>query len=175
MRGLGEKGAIGLLMLSLVIVTSGVGLSWWVYGKGGGRNARATVARNAPGAFFHRSPATKLGGFWRFLENAMGFDAFYQKAIINPLAFFAGGIDMLERMVFVPLMGLAEAASKLRPHHPRLRRGGLNGGFDGVCDGLRERADFNLASQSGRPQGYLRTIGLGVTVLLVLYFWLSAG
>jgi hypothetical protein len=106
----------------------------------------------------------------------MGFDAFYQKAVISPLAFFAGGIDMLERMVFVPLMGLAEAVIK---GCGRITRAsdevGLNRGFDGVCDGLRERADASSRSQTGRPQGYLRTIGLGVSVLLVLYFWLSAG
>ncbi len=160
----GEKGAIGLLVLSFVIVTVGVGASVAVY-----RNAMASSDTPDP-------LCSKLGGFWRFLENAMGFDAFYQKAVINPLAFFAGGIDMLERMIFVPLMGLAEMAIK---GCGRITRAsdevGLNKGFDGVCDGLRERADSTSRSQTGSPQGYLRTIGLGVTVLLVLYFWLSAG
>jgi hypothetical protein len=155
---------MGLLVLSLAIVTVGVGASVAVY-----RNAMASCDTTDP-------LASKLGGFWRFLERAMGFDAFYQKAIINPLAFFAGGIDMLERMVFVPLMGLAEAAIKTCGRITRASdEAGLNRGFDGVCDGLRERATSTSRSQSGRPQGYLRTIGLGVTVLLVLYFWLSAG
>jgi NADH-quinone oxidoreductase subunit L len=172
----GEKGAIGLLVLSLVIVMVGVGLSWWVYGKGGGRDARATVAGASGTGVFTDPLSSKLGRFWKALENAMGFDAFYQKAIINPLAFFAGGIDMLERMVFVPLMGLAEAGIKACGRITRASdEAGLNKGFDGVCDGLRERAASTSRSQSGRPQGYLRTIGLGVTVLLVLYFWLSAG
>jgi NADH-quinone oxidoreductase subunit L len=161
---LSEHGAMGLLVLSLVIVTVGVGASVAVY-----RNAMASSETPDP-------LATKLGGLWRFLENAMGFDAFYQKAIINPLAFFAGGIDMLERMVFVPLMGLAELFIK---GCGRITRAsdevGLNKGFDGVCDGLRDRADSTSRSQTGRPQGYLRTIGLGVSVLLVLYLWLSAG
>jgi len=145
-------------------VTLGVGTSVAVY-----RNAMASSDTPDP-------LSTKLGGFWRFLENAMDFDAFYQKVVINPLAFFAGGIDMLERMIFVPLMGLAEMAIK---GCGRITRAsdevGLNKGFDGVCDGLRERADSISRSQTGSPQGYLRTIGLGVTVLLVLYFWLSAG
>jgi NADH-quinone oxidoreductase subunit L len=159
----GEHGAMGLLVLSLVIVTVGVGLSWMAYGRRSGRDAHAPFEK-------------KLGGLWKFLERAMGFDAFYQKAVINPLAFFAGGIDMLERMVFVPLMGLAEVAIKACGRITRASdEAGLNRGFDGVCDGLRERATSTSRSQTGRPQGYLRTIGIGVSVLLVLYFWLSAG
>jgi NADH:ubiquinone oxidoreductase subunit 5 (subunit L)/multisubunit Na+/H+ antiporter MnhA subunit len=159
----GEHGAVGLLVLSLVIVTLGVGASVAVY-----RNALASSQTPDP-------LSSKLGGLWRFLENAMGFDALYQKAVINPLAFFAGGIDMLERMVFVPLMGLAEAIIKCCGRITRASdEAGLNRGFDGVCDGLRDGAASTSRSQSGRPQGYLRTIGIGVSVLLVLYFWLSA-
>ncbi len=154
---------VGLLVLSLVIVTVGVGLGWRVYGGRCGRDARAPFE-------------AKLGGCWTFLENAMSFDALYQKTIINPLAFIAGGIDMLERMVFVPLMGLAEMLIKGCGRITRASdEQGLNKTFDGVCDGLRERADSTSRSQTGRPQGYLRTIGLGVSVLLVLYLWLSAG
>lgn len=160
----GEHGAIGLLVLSLAIVTLGVGASVAVY-----RNALASSDTPDP-------LSSKLGGLWRFLENAMGFDAFYQKAVISPLAFIAGGIDMLERMVFVPLMGLAELFIKGCGRITRASDDqGLNKGFDGVCEGLQESAASTSRSQTGRPQGYLRTIGLGVSVLLVLYFWLSAG
>ena len=51
---------------------------------------------------------------------------------------------------------------------------GLNRGFDGVCSGMKNRASSASDSQVGRPQGYLRAIGLGMSVLLALYFWLSA-
>jgi hypothetical protein len=87
-------------VLSLAIVIIGVGASFAVY-------RHVSSSSTAPDPL-----AGRLGGLWGFLEQAMGFDAFYQKAIIAPLAFFAGGIDMLERMVFVPLMGLAEAIIK---------------------------------------------------------------
>ena len=160
----GEKGAIGLLVLSLLIVTVGVGLAWKVYGKGG-------VAGNSS---FTDPLSTKLGGFWTFLENAMGFDALYQKCIIAPLAFIAGGIDMLERMVLVPLMGAAEIIIKLGGRITRASdEAGLNTGFDSICSALRERAATTSRSQSGRPQGYLRAIGLCMALLLALYFWLS--
>jgi NADH-quinone oxidoreductase subunit L len=160
---LGEHGVIGLLALSLVIVMVGVGSSWAVYRNGSNDS-------NAPDPL-----AEKLGGLWKFLENAMGFDALYEKAIIGPLAFFAGAIDALERMVFVPLMGVAEVVIKLFGKITRRTdEKAINGGFDGVCSGLQSRADSASCSQSGSPQSYLRAIGLGMSVLLLLYLWLNA-
>jgi hypothetical protein len=46
----------------------------------------------------------------------------------------------------------------------------LNRGFHSACDGLQRRAGVASASQTGRPQGYLRAIGLGAALLLLLYF-----
>jgi NADH-quinone oxidoreductase subunit L len=158
----GEKGAIGLLVLSLVIVTAGMGGSVSIY-----RNAMPRSDSPDP-------LSAKLGGLWRFLENAMGFDTLYQKTIIAPLAFLAGGIDMLERMILVPLMGAAEIILKICGRITRASdEVGLNMGFDVLCNGLRERAASSSRSQPGRPQGYLRAIGLCMAILLALYFWLS--
>jgi NADH-quinone oxidoreductase subunit L len=155
--------SVGLLILSLVIVTVGVGLSWWVYGKVVNRS-------DAPDPM-----STRLGGLWKFLENAMGFDAIYQKFIINPLAFIAGGIDMVERMVFVPLMGLAEIFTKGLGRITRATdEAAINRGFDVTCTGLKQRAATTSVAQTGRVQAYLRAIGLGMSLLLVLYLWLSA-
>ncbi len=157
---LGES--VGLLILSLVIVTLGVGLSWRAYGGKGGRDAHAPFER-------------KLGRFWNFLGNAMGFDAFYRKAVINPLAFVAGGIDMVERMLFAPLMGLAELVAKAIGRITRSTdEAGINRGFDIACAGIKQRGAAASASQTGRIQACLRAIGLGMSVLLVLYLWLGA-
>ena len=154
---------LGLIALSLGIVTVGVGASWMIYRK-------PSENSNAPDPL-----AGKLGPLWNFLERAMGFDALYEKAIIGPLAFFAGGIDMLERMLFVPLMGVAEGLIK---GFGRLTgatdESGINRGFNSLCSELKNRAGSASRSQSGRPQAYLRSIGLGMSVLLILYFWLSA-
>jgi hypothetical protein len=119
--------------------------------------------------------AGKLGGVWNFLERAMGFDALYEKVVIGPLAFFAGAIDALERQVCVPLMGVGEACIKTFGRWTGASdEKGLNDGFNRLCSGLQDRADSASRSQNGRPQGYLRAIGLGMSVLLILYFWLSA-
>ena len=158
-----KHGALGLLCLSLVIVTTGVGVAWSVY-------------RSLPDAStVPDSLEKKLGGVWAFLEQGMRFDALYDKAVIGPLAFLGGAINAVDRMILVPLMGVGEACAK------RLGRWTgasdekcLNGGFRRMCSGLIDRALSASRSQNGRPQGYLRAIGLGMSVLLVLYFWLHA-
>jgi NADH-quinone oxidoreductase subunit L len=152
-----------LIGLSLAIVTLGVGASWAIY-----RNVSSDSQAADP-------LAGKLGGVWRFLEQAMGFDALYEKAIIGPLAFFAGAIDALERQVFVPLMAVGESCVKRVGRWTGVSdEKGLNDGFDRLCSGLQNRAVSASRSQSGRPQAYLRAIGLGMSVLLILYFWLIA-
>jgi hypothetical protein len=105
----------------------------------------------------------------------MGFDALYDKAIIAPLAFLAGAVDALEKQIFVPLMSVGEGFIKRVGRFTETADDkGLNDGFNGACKGLLNRADSTSDSQSGRPQSYLRGIGLAMSLLLVLYFWLSA-
>jgi NADH-quinone oxidoreductase subunit L len=155
--------ALGLLGISLAIVTVGVGASWMIY-----RNLSADS--NAPDPL-----EEKLGGVWGFLVAAMGFDALYEKAIIKPLASLACVVNSIERNVFVPLMAAFEGGFKM---FGRLTGAtdekGINKGFDGVCSGMKNSASSASDAQVGKPQGYLRAIGLGMSVLLILYFWLSA-
>ncbi len=159
----GEHGAMGLLILSLAIVIIGVGASYAIY-----RNVSSDS--DAPDPM-----SGKLGPLWNFLERAMGFDALYEKTIIGPLAFIAGAVDAVERMILVPLMGVGEACIKLLGKITGATdEVGLNDGFDGMCAGLQHSAKSASSAQLGRPQAYLRSIGLGMSVLLVLYFWLSA-
>ena len=152
-----------LIGLSLGIVTVGVSAAWLVYRQPSNNS-------NAPDPL-----AGKLGPIWNFLEQAMGFDALYQKTIIGPLAFFAGAIDALERQIFVPLMAAGESCCKLFGRWTGISdEAGLNGGFNSLCGGLQQQAAGASRRQRGRPQGYLRAIGLGMAVLLILYFWLIA-
>jgi len=155
--------ALRLIGLSLVIVTLGVGASWAVYRRGS-TDSRAPDPLAGP-----------LGGLWKFLEQAMGFDSLYDKAVIGPLAFVAGAVDALERQVLVPLMAAGESCIKgFGRWTGASDEQGLNEGFNSLCAGLQNSADSASLSQTGRPQGYLRAIGLGVSVLLIVYFWLIA-
>jgi NADH-quinone oxidoreductase subunit L len=157
-------GALGLLLISLAIVGIGVGVGWKCYHE-------ISSDSQAPDPL-----ASRLGGIWNFLENAMGFDGLYQRWIIGSLAFIARLVDTVERAVFAPLMGVAEECAKGIGVMTRSSDDhGINKGFDGMCGGLQRRAASASSSQSGRIQSYLRSIGLGACVLLVLYFWLGAG
>ena len=155
--------ALKLIGLSLAIVTVGVSAAWAVY-----RNPSSDSCAPDP-------LARPLGPLWTFLEQAMGFDALYDKAVIGPLAFLAGAVNALERQVFVPLMAAGESCIKCFGRWTGTSdEMGLNDGFNSLCAGLQNRADSASRSQGGRPQGYLRAIGLGMSVLLILYFWLIA-
>ena len=155
--------ALELLAISLAIVTVGVGLSWMIY-----RNVSEDSTAPDP-------LEKKLGGIWGFLKSGMGFDAFYEKCIIAPLAVLAATVNVIERYIFVPLMAIVQSCAKLLG----LITGSsdenvLNRGFDQGCAGMKSSAASASAAQSGRPQGYLRGIGLAMSVLLILYFWLSS-
>jgi NADH:ubiquinone oxidoreductase subunit 5 (subunit L)/multisubunit Na+/H+ antiporter MnhA subunit len=153
----------GLLAISLAIVAIGVGASSAIY-----RNLSNDSDASDP-------LEEKLGGLWGFLVAAMGFDALYEKVIIKPLAAFASMVNSIERNVFVPLMAAFEGGFKLLGRFMgSADEKGLNRGFDGVCSGIKNRASSASDSQVGRPQGYLRAIGLGMSVLLILHFWLGS-
>jgi NADH-quinone oxidoreductase subunit L len=160
---LAKPESLKLIGLSLVLVTVGVSASWFVY-----RNPSSDSRAPDP-------LEGKLGGAWKFLGDGMRFDATYDRFIIAPLAALARGVDGVERQLFVPLMALSEGLIKLFGRWTGTAdEKGLNDGFNQVCAGLQGSADSASKGQSGRPQGYLRAIGLGASVLLILYFWLIA-
>ncbi|HEX5789788.1 MAG TPA: proton-conducting transporter membrane subunit, partial [Luteolibacter sp.] len=152
-----------LIAASLVIFTVGVSASWSIY-----RKVKTDSGRAEP-------LSARFGKLWPFLERAMGFDDLYRKCIIEPLAFLAGGVDMLERIVMVPLMGVGEAVVKSLGAFARgTDEFALNGGFNRICDALKRQAANTSAGLSGRPQSYLRTIGLTMSVLLIVYLWFAS-
>ena len=160
---LAKPDALKLIGLSLVLVTTGVSASWLVY-----RNPSSDSRAPDP-------LEGKLGGVWKFLGDGMRFDATYDKFIIAPLAALARAVDGIERQLFVPLMALSEGLIKrVGRWTGSADENGLNNGFNQMCAGLQGSADSASACQSGRPQAYLRAIGLGASVLLILYFWLIA-
>ncbi|MBN8456563.1 MAG: NADH-quinone oxidoreductase subunit L [Verrucomicrobia bacterium] len=155
--------ALVLVGISLTIVTVGVTASWLVYRyPSGDSRAPDPIER-------------KFGGLWAFLGTGMGFDAFYEKHIISNVARLGRAVDTAERMFFVPLMALAEGVIKLCGRWTgTVDEQSLNRGFNTICAEMKNRAGTASASQSGRPQAYLRAIGLGTAVLLVMYFLISA-
>jgi NADH-quinone oxidoreductase subunit L len=155
--------AIKLVILSLALVTVGVTASWLVY-----RNPSSDSRTPDP-------LEGKLGKGWTFLGQGMYFDAMYDKFIIANVARLGGLVDRIERGFFVPLMVLTEGFIKLFGRWTGTAdEKGLNAGFNRVCGGLQDSAESASDGQSGRPQSYLRAIGLGTAALLLVYFWITA-
>lgn len=162
LNALTAHGGLGLISLSLVIVTIGVGVALKIYRD-------PPTDSNAPDPL-----EGKLGGAWNFLSEGMKFDTFYEKFIIKPLSFIADAVNTMERLVFVPMMAIGESLSKAFGRATgSADEAGLNKGFNKLCSGLQSQANSTSDYQSGKPQGNLRTIGLGLTTLLILYFWLG--
>jgi hypothetical protein len=48
---------------------------------------------------------------------------------------------------------------------------GVNRGFDETCRRISDGGGFLSAFQNGRVQSYLRTLGLAMTVLVLVLIW----
>ncbi len=154
--------SLKLIALSLALVTTGVGLGWKVFQR---EDSDSTL----PDPIEHRTP-----GLWKALGAALYFDAFNNAVVIRLCALCGALAAALERFFFLPLLALGESlgAAFARITGEADHRA-LNRGFNGVCDALRSGASATSRRQSGRPQTYLRAIGIGMAALVFLYLWIS--
>src|SRR5881398_950158 len=145
-----------IILLSLVLVTGGIGLGWLMY-----RNVPDPLARAQPGLF-------------RFLENKMWFDEIYEQTVIAFSRMLSRLSDWLDRYFWDGLVrlfaGLGQAfgvLSKGFDDH------GINAGVDETTSGTRGFGRLISAAHSGQIQTYLGAIAIGMLLLLVLYAWLG--
>jgi NADH-quinone oxidoreductase subunit L len=147
-----------IILLSLLVVGAGVGLGIRVY-----RNAGATdpLQESQPGVF-------------RFLEHKMWIDELYEHTILAWAAAASRLADWMDRNVWdggVRLVGgMAKCIGRMASNFDE---GGINTGVDQGCDSTRELGNEMSAWHNGQVQLYLRVIGIGMLVLLVLYVWLA--
>ncbi len=159
-----DAGGAGLMVLSIVLVAFGLGIGWAIYG----RNARTSAT--APDPLEVRAP-----GVWAALGDRLGFDAFYAATVFKLNAGAAALADALDRYVWGGairlLTRLGEFAGVV---HRETDEDVLNGGFDAASRGLRSGGDSYSKAQTGDAHGYLRAVGLGF-VVIVLVVMLGGG
>jgi NADH-quinone oxidoreductase subunit L len=159
-----EAGGAGLMVLSIVLVAFGLGIGWAIYG----RNVRTTAT--APDPLAVRAP-----GLWAALGDRLGFDAFYAATVFKLNAGAAALADALDRYVWGGairlLTRLGEFAGVV---HRETDEDVLNGGFDAASRGLRSGGETYSKAQTGDAHGYLRAVGLGF-VVIVLVVMLGGG
>jgi NADH-quinone oxidoreductase subunit L len=156
-----ESGMLGLMLASAVIVFTGLGLGWWLYGK----RQRKTVEE--PDVLQVAQPA-----IFRLLENKYFVDEIYEATVIRFNAWAAHVSDFLDRWIWG---GAVLLVTWVTLGLSRLYRFTddfvVNLGFDTGCESLREGGGEMSKWHSGRVQTYLRVIGVALVVLVLFLIW----
>jgi NADH-quinone oxidoreductase subunit L len=156
-----ESGTLGLMLASTMIVFTGLGLGWWLYGK----RLRKTVEE--PDVLQVAQPA-----IFRLLENKYFVDEIYEATIIRFNAWAARASDFLDRWIWGGMVLLvAWVTLGLSRLYQFTDDFVVNLGFDAGCDTLREGGGKISSWHSGRVQAYLRVIGVALVVLVLFLIW----
>ena len=156
-----EGGTLGLMLVSAMIVFTGLGLGWWLYGK----RLRKTVEE--PDVLQVAQPA-----LFRLLENKYFVDEIYEATVIRFNAWAARASDFLDRWIWG---GMVLLVTWMTLGLSRLYRFTddfvVNLGFDAGCETLREGGGEISSWHTGRVQTYLRVIGVSLVVLVLFLIW----
>jgi NADH-quinone oxidoreductase subunit L len=156
-----ESGSLGLMLVSAVIVFSGLGLGWWLHGK----RLRKTVEE--PDVLQVAQPT-----LFRLLENKYFVDEIYEATVIRFNAWAARACDFLDRWIWGGAVLLVSwvtlGLSRLYQFTDDFV---VNLGFDAGCETLREGGGEISSWHTGRVQTYLRIIGVALVVLVLFLIW----
>ncbi|NQU10925.1 NADH-quinone oxidoreductase subunit L [bacterium] len=153
-----------VLWSSIGVGLLGLFLGWAVYG----RRTMASAAEPDP-------LAAKLGPLFTWMNRKWYIDEVYEATILR----FTAGCGRFFRLVDKLVVdGILHAIAWIVWGVSQVVRWGgdelmINGGFDAGCEGVRGSSRWLSRLQTGRVQSYLRGLGLGTIVLLVLYFWVT--
>jgi len=154
------------LFVSLGLVGAGVGLGVWMYRKAGMQD-RDRAPETDP--LEYAQPA-----LFRFLENKMWLDEFYDRTVIAFATMCARVSDWMDRQVWD---GLVRALGNLGQVFGIFTTGvderGINAGVDETTAGTRGLGRLMSAAHSGQIQTYLGVAAIGMLVLLLFYAWLG--
>jgi len=156
-----EGGTLGLMLASAVIVFTGLGLGWLLYG------IRPRQTAEEKDVLERAQPA-----IYKVLQNKYYVDEFYEATVIRFNAFTAQLCDFFDRWIFggavlavtYVTLGLAWLY-RLTDEHL------VNFGFDTGCESLRQGGGELSKLQTGRVQTYLRIIGVALVALILFLIW----
>jgi NADH-quinone oxidoreductase subunit L len=156
-----EPGTLGLMVLSALIVFTGLGLGWWLYGKRQRKTAaEADVLEVARPDIF------------ALLKNKYFIDELYEATVIRFNAWFARACDFMDRWVWggsvLLVSGVMVGLAWLYRVTDEFV---VNLGFDAGCEGVRRGGGGLSKLHTGRVQTYLRVIGVALVVLILFLVW----
>jgi len=156
-----DHDTVGLMLTSVVIVFTGLGLGWRLYGK----RRRKTAAE--PDVLEAAQPA-----LFRWLQNKYFIDEFYDATVVRLNALAAQLCDFLDRWIWG---GVVLLVTWITLGLARLYRFTdefvVDLGFDTGCDALRESGGELSSWHAGRVQSYLRVIGAALVILILFLIW----
>ena len=148
----------GLMMLSIVLVATGIGAGWALYGR------RVRASADAADPFAAAAP-----GLFSFLGARMKLDELYAATLGRMNTFGAAFSDFLDRWVWGGAVGfLALLGEFTGSVNTEVDESGLNAGFNSFSERIRRLGRAYSGAQSGEAQGYLRTVAIAFVVLALL-------
>jgi NADH-quinone oxidoreductase subunit L len=159
---LGKFGEAGVLMaVSSLIVFTGLGLGWLLYGARKRKTAEEKDVLEAA-----------LPPVFKLLQNKYFIDEIYEYTVIRFNAAAATFCDLLDEWVFGGAVQLVSYVALGFAWLYRLMDDYLvNFGFDSGCSTLRGMGGVSSWAHSGRVQTYLRVIGVALVVLILILVW----
>jgi len=150
-----------LMLISSVIVLTGITLGVFLYGKRQRQTAEEKDVLEAA------QPV-----IFRILQNKYYFDELYEHTVIRFNAFAASFCDFLDTWIFGGVVLLVSYVTLGLAWLYRLTdENVVNRGFDTGCESLRASGGLSSKLHSGRVQTYLRVIGVALVLLILFLIW----
>ena len=155
-----------MLVVSLALVSAGVGLGFWMYRKAGVQD------RNRPAEMDPLEYAQPA--LFRFLANKMWIDELYGRTVIGFSWMAARLSDWMDRYFWDGLVrGFGAMGQIFGIVTTSVDERGINAGVDKTTAGARGLGRLMSAAHSGQIQTYLGAVAIGMLALLLLYAWLA--
>jgi NADH-quinone oxidoreductase subunit L len=150
-----------VMLISSAIAIGGIGAGWWFYGRTPPRKADEADPLETPWPEGHR-----------VLREKFFVDELYDLSVVRFHSWWAWFGDWLDRTFW---RGINQALSLMVLGLSWLSRlfdeYVINLGFDLVCQRLRAWGSAMLRAQTGRAHDYLRVLGIGAILLLLVMLW----
>jgi NADH-quinone oxidoreductase subunit L len=159
--GFDERGIELVIVISTIVLSMGLGLGWWLYGR------RPVEPATEMDALERVQPR-----FFNVLRNAYFVNEFYGATFIRLNGWLAQACAWFDRWVWG---GVVRAVSGgvlgLSWVSRQTDTWVVNRGFDEGCRGVASGGGLLSRLQSGRAQSYLRVVGIAFVVLILILIW----
>jgi len=152
---------LAIMLLSTALVALGITAGWWLYGR------HRIAAAETPDALETSQP-----DIFTLLRNKFWIDELYDKSVVRLNRGLSRASNWFDTMIWG---GAVALLSYLFLGIAWLNRFFdeyvVNLGFDKGCGSVRWSARFISFFQNGQVQRYLRTLGFGVALLVIMFIW----